>query len=328
MILRPLAPAGVEGLGAARRENATCGRRVQVGDIAGDGRQESGLLQHPRRIALQKRLGVGVLRPVEDLAHVALFHHLAGVHHHDFVAQLGDQAEIVGDHDHGCLKLVLQLTQQVDDLRFHGDVEGGRRLVGDQQRRVHHQRHGDAGALAHAAAELVRKLSHPLLGVGYADPAHDVDGDAPLVGGAAAAAAVLDIGHLAAVGEDRYLRGHGVLEHHRDLLSAEAAQVVLGVAEHVLAVEQDLAALDDRIACQEARNGPDHRALARSAFPYDAQDLLLGHADIDVAQRMDPPARRFEVDAEIANLQQVGHDLSAPCAAADRRRRAALRQGR
>jgi hypothetical protein len=105
--LRPLFAAGLEGLGAARREDAALGRRVQVRHVAGDGRQEAGLLQHARRIALQKRLGIGVLRPVEYLAHVALLHHLAGIHHHDLVAQLGDQAQIVRDHHHRCLELVL-----------------------------------------------------------------------------------------------------------------------------------------------------------------------------------------------------------------------------
>ena len=328
VVLRPLAPAGLEGLEAARREDAALGRRVQVRHVAGNGRQDAGLLQHPRRIALQQRPGVGMPGPVEDLAHVAPLHHLAGIHDDHLVAQLGDQAEIVGDHHHGRLEGLLQLAQQVDDLGFHGDVESGGRLVGDQQRRVHHERHGDAGALAHAAAELVRELVHPLFRVGDADPAHNVDRDAPLLGGAAAGAAVLDVGHLPAIGQYRDLRGHGVLEDHRDLLAAIAAQVVLAEAKHVLPFEQDAAALDHGVAGQQPGRRPDHRALARAAFADDAEDLLLRHADVDVAQRMDPPARRLEVDAEVADLEQVGHALSAPCAAAGRRRRAAPRRGR
>jgi hypothetical protein len=45
------------------------------------------------------------------------------------------------------------------DLRLDGHVERGGRLVGDQQRRVAGQRHGDHHALAHAARQLVRVLA-------------------------------------------------------------------------------------------------------------------------------------------------------------------------
>ena len=45
--------------------------------------------------------------------------------------------------------------QQVDDLRLDRDVEGGDRLVGDDEVGVHGQGAGDADALALAAGELV-----------------------------------------------------------------------------------------------------------------------------------------------------------------------------
>ena len=58
---------------------------------------------------------------------------------------------------------------QVEDLRLHGDVEGGGRLVGEQQRRAAGQGDGDHHALAHAAGQLVRVLVEPALGLGDAD---------------------------------------------------------------------------------------------------------------------------------------------------------------
>ena len=51
---------------------------------------------------------------------------------------------------------------QVEDLRLHGDVEGGGGLVGEQQRGAAGQRHGDHDALAHAAGQLVRVLVEAL----------------------------------------------------------------------------------------------------------------------------------------------------------------------
>ncbi len=88
--------------------------------------------------------------------------------HGDVVGHLGDHAEIVGDQDDGGAGVAAQAAHQVEDLRLDGDVERGGRLVGDQQPRAAGQRHGDHGALAHAAGQLVRIVVDPLLGRGDA----------------------------------------------------------------------------------------------------------------------------------------------------------------
>ena len=54
--------------------------------------------------------------------------------------------------------LGLAAGEQRQHLGLHGDVEGGRRLVGDDELRAAGHGHGDHGALAHAAGELVRVL--------------------------------------------------------------------------------------------------------------------------------------------------------------------------
>src|SRR3546814_7642980 len=58
-----------------------------------------------------------VARAMEDVVHAAALHHLPGVENDDVVAQLGDQAEMVGDEQDRRLEFPLQLAQQVDDLR-------------------------------------------------------------------------------------------------------------------------------------------------------------------------------------------------------------------
>ena len=63
----------------------------------------------------------------------------------------------------------LQLADELQDLRLHGDVERGGRLVGDQQLGVVGDGDGDHHALALAARELVRVLLEPRLGIGDAD---------------------------------------------------------------------------------------------------------------------------------------------------------------
>ena len=100
----------------------------------------------------------------------------AGVHHQHPVGDLGHHAHVVGDEHDRRAVLAPQPPQQVEDLRLHGDVERGRRLVGDQQRGVAGQRHGDHRALAHPAGELVRVAVDAPRGVGDADLAQQLHG--------------------------------------------------------------------------------------------------------------------------------------------------------
>ena len=97
-----------------------------------------------------------MLRVLEDLFGGAVLDHVAAVHHEDVLAHLGDDAEVVRDHDDGGVQPLLQVAHEVEDLRLDRDVERGRRLVGDEQFRIARERHGDHDALAHAAGELVR----------------------------------------------------------------------------------------------------------------------------------------------------------------------------
>ena len=66
--------------------------------------------------------------------------------------------------------------QQVQDLRLNGDIEGGGRLVRQDQRRLAHQSHGDHDALAQATGELVRVLLQPAASGGDADALQKLDG--------------------------------------------------------------------------------------------------------------------------------------------------------
>ena len=70
---------------------------------------------------------------------------------------MAHDAEVVGDEEVGEPEVVLQVVEQVDDLRLDRDVERGHRLVGDDQLRLQRQRARDADALALAAGELVRE---------------------------------------------------------------------------------------------------------------------------------------------------------------------------
>ena len=99
---------------------------------------------------------VRVLRVVEDVPLRAALDDPARVHDEDLVGDLGDDAEVVRDQDHGRVELGAQAVEQLEDLRLDRHVERRRRLVGDQDVRVARERHRDHRPLAHAARELVR----------------------------------------------------------------------------------------------------------------------------------------------------------------------------
>ncbi|KAG1361592.1 hypothetical protein G6F61_014284 [Rhizopus arrhizus] len=77
-------------------------------------------------------------------------------HHHHAVGNLGHHAHVVRDEQHGHADFALQVPDQVDDLGLDGDVQRGRWLVGDQQRRLAGQRHRDHHALPLAAGQAER----------------------------------------------------------------------------------------------------------------------------------------------------------------------------
>ena len=88
------------------------------------------------------------------------------------VGDLGDDAEVVRDEqDRPCRSRACSRAHQREDLRLDRHVERGRRLVGDQQRRVAGHRDRDHHALAHAARQLVRVLVEALRGVRDLAPA-------------------------------------------------------------------------------------------------------------------------------------------------------------
>ena len=81
---------------------------------------------------------------------------LPEIHDRDAAADVLDEPQIVRDEQVGELQPLLQIHQQVDDLRLHRHVERGHRLVEDDERRVERKRAGQADPLPLAAAELMR----------------------------------------------------------------------------------------------------------------------------------------------------------------------------
>ncbi len=69
---------------------------------------------------------------------------------------MADHAQIVGDEQVRQAELLLEVLEEVENLRLHAHVERRDGLVADDEVGVDRERAGDADALALAAGEFVR----------------------------------------------------------------------------------------------------------------------------------------------------------------------------
>ena len=187
----------------------------------------------------EKTDGVGVLRAREQFIHGGALDDLAGVHHRDLVADLGDHAEIVSDEDNRSTALRFQFMHQIEDLRLQGDVECGRGFIGDQEPGIAGQRHRDHDPLAHSAGELVGIFVDAPFRRGDMNATKQFDRACSRGVTRTAAMAQDGFDDLVADGEARVERGHRLLEDHRETVAAEVAQDLVRHFQQVKAVKTD-----------------------------------------------------------------------------------------
>ena len=102
--------------------------------------------------------GVGI-----DRFNWAEFDHLAQIHYPYFGAHVTDCRQVMGYHNISQLELLLQIFQQVHDLGANGNIQGGDRLIQNDNPRIEGQRSGYGDPLSLSSAELVGKqISAPI----------------------------------------------------------------------------------------------------------------------------------------------------------------------
>ena len=99
----------------------------------------------------------------------------AGIHHQRPVGELAHHPQIVGDQQHPGAGDIACGFEHLEDLRLHGDVESGGRLVADQQVGIVGDRDRDHHALTFTTGQLVRKGPRAPLGLRDADQLEQLD---------------------------------------------------------------------------------------------------------------------------------------------------------
>lgn len=238
----------------------------------------------------------------EQRVHRGLFGAASAVHDEHVVGDARHHAQVVRDHQDAQSAFLLEAGDQFEDLRLDGDVERGGRFVGDEQFGFAGQGHGDHGALAHAAEELVRVLPRPAGRFGDADLAEHVHG--PSAGDASGTAEVVAVG-LRDLFADRVRgvqRGQRVLEDHRHPASAQPAEPAVGQAEEFLSGEGDRSAHPGPAV--QAHHGEGGDRLAGAGLADKTQGAAGRHGEGDPVDGLDGSGRGVEGDPQIVDAQQ------------------------
>ena len=164
-----------------------------------------------------------------------------------------------------------QFPQEMQDSSLDGHIKAGGGLVGDQDPGATRQRDGDGDPLTHASAELV----------GISVERSDGIGDPHLmqeVGGAFTSLPLADvqvvpemIGELRPHGEHGVEGRTGILHDERDVLAANAVQLLPRQAEEIAPSKPSHTAGLHSLR-QESQHGHHGYGLAASALPRHSRD--------------------------------------------------------
>ena len=257
------------------------------------------------RNARDEPLGVGMVRLAQDVAHRAFLDHAPRVHDHHPLGHLRDHPHVVGDEDDRGPRLLAKRLQQVEDLGLHGDVEGGGRLVRDEDPRPAGERDGDHHPLAHAAGELMRIVVRPPPRKGDAHRVEQLDGAVP--GGAPAEVLVPSqhLRNLLADRVDRIERRHRLLEDHRDRVAPDVAQVRVRGPGEVLVRKEDGAARDaPRRRGDEPHDGERGHRLAAPGLPHQTQGGPRVELDREAIEHRHGAVAGGELHGEVAQAKE------------------------
>src|SRR6266571_5505693 len=223
------------------------------------------------RHRVHQAFGVGVVRPSEELGDGRLLDDFARVHHDDPRSSLGDHSEIMSDHQNRGAEFLLQMDQQIQNLRLNGDVERCRRFVGNHERRLHDESHRYQYALPHPARQLVRVLSGAVFRRRHAGKRESLDGAIPGLSSAHSSVDSRYLGDLVSNGENRIESRHRLLKNHRDPVAADVPDLFIAERDEILALKLDATArLDSPRRLDQSQDGERGHRFSATRFADDA----------------------------------------------------------
>ena len=186
----------------------------------------------------------------------------------------------MGDVEHGHVVRLLQARQQIENLRLHGDIQGGGRFVGNQELGFGGDRHRNHRPLPLSAGKLEGIGKGFLLRLADAGFRQEFDRPRPCLFFVQTQMQGQHFGNLRADAHHGVKRGHRLLKHHAYFPPAQLLQGAFGLGQQIVAVEfQTTVKRHQRIQPHNAlrQHGFTAAALAdQCQFPAG----LYGQADI------------------------------------------------
>ena len=204
--------------------------------------------------------------------------------------------------------LVLQLFEQLQDLKLDRHVERRGRLVGNEELRRAGERDGDHDALTHTAGKLMRELIDAPLRIGDADCGQQADrlGARRFFVHAPVAQKVFH--DLPSDGHGRIERGQRVLKDDGDLAPAKALQLFPAHGQNIGAVKTDLAPRQDLAGgLDQAQDALARDGLAAAGFAHEGDRLLPADVHVHAAHGLYLALIAVEADAQVSYFQKLFH---------------------
>ena len=110
------------------------------------------------------------------------------------------------------------------------------------------------------------------------------------------------LGQLLADAHDGVQGGQGVLEDHGDLIATDPVELVLADLQQVLAAVEDLTAIDDGVAGQDAHDGAAGNGLTGAGLTNDGEGLALVQIKADIPNGLHLTIAGPEGNSQIFNF--------------------------
>ena len=305
---RYIGAAAVDDDGTARVEGTAAGWIDGRGNVAReDDAFALGLWVHNGN-GRQQSLGVGMQGFANDSFGFGEFNGFAQVHHHDSMADVLNDGEVMRNEEVGDAALLLEVLQKIYDLRLDGDIECTDGFVTDDHLRLNRERPRYPDALTLATAEFV----------GVTLRVRGVKTDGLQEFGDAFLARNFALGELMNIDSfaDDLLDGHariegavGVLKDHLEFAPAGAQFGAVQLA-NILAVKMNRTGG----GFEQADDRAPERGLATTAFAHEAEGLTRLKFEANVVHCFDvrfhtaeEPMLYGKMNLEVVNLEEVLH---------------------
>ena len=244
------------------------------------------------------------MRPVrKQIRRGRALHHRAAIHDHHAVHLVLHQAQVVADQEQAHAVFAHQLFDERQHLFLHRHIERGGGFVGNQQVGAAGQRDRDHDALALPARQLVRIGVKPLTRPGQLHAFEQLQGAGFGVAGTHVLVQAQGLGNLLPDRVQGVERRHRLLKNHRHARTAQLAQLRLGQAHQLLALQHDGAAHAGAFG-QQAHQGQSRERFAAAALANQAHRLAAFHAPGHATQSRCPAPGRGQAHPQIIDLQQ------------------------